>query len=202
MFALLQLKSTRDLKVSGSLSYVSNNRTIECIIPKKNQPLKKGNVACDQYCCYRIFFLLVRGVSFNITVQDVFKQSLESFVSVQACICSYEKTLWRFFPETLHCHGKERIASIPYLEAEHSNERYFLRSPNFAKYICKPLVEKEKDLNRKDNTLLDAFYSVTEVRTGLMHYDAIEGWAYFTTCIMPVGPIVIRTGNHLLWGTL
>lgn len=93
MFALLQLKFTQDLKVSGSLSYVSNNRKVECIIPKKKSTLKNVNVACDQYCCYRIFFLLVRGVSFNITVQDVFKQSLESFVSVQASICSYEKTL-------------------------------------------------------------------------------------------------------------
>ena len=41
MFALLQLKSTQDLKVSGSLSYVSNNRKVECIIPKKNQRSRK-----------------------------------------------------------------------------------------------------------------------------------------------------------------
>lgn len=39
--------------------------------------LKKGNVACDQYCCYRIFFLLARGVIFNITVQESLRKVLK-----------------------------------------------------------------------------------------------------------------------------
>ena len=55
--------------------------------------LKKGNVACDQYCCYRIFFLLARGVSFNITVQESLRKVLKVLFPFRHASAAVKKTL-------------------------------------------------------------------------------------------------------------